>query len=134
MNGSEVDQMNEEDENMNEHGFDSENEADRLLAIARMEQLGYNHGWASHPDWGPGGEYIALLLEVAAGDLSPLVRAAAVRALFHEGGEDWCFAWGDREGPLLLEEVRRMTEDWPWERIDGRVAIELLRRGSPMEW
>jgi hypothetical protein len=120
---------------MNNNEFDRENEADRLLAIARMEQLGFNHfSRTNHPVWGPGGEYTALLLEVAARDSSPLVRAAALRALFHEPGEDWCFSWGGPEGPLLIEEVRRISRDWPWERIDGRVAIELLRRGSPMEW
>ena len=120
---------------MNNNEFDRENEADRLLAIARMEQLGFNHfSRTNHPVWGPGGEYTALLLEVAARDPSPLVRAAALRALFHEPGEDWCFSWGGPEGPLLIEEVRRISQDWPWERIDGRVAIELLKQGSPMEW
>ena len=120
---------------MNNNEFDRENEADRLLAIARMEQLGFNHfSRTNHPVWGPGGEYTALLLEVAARDPSPLVRAAALRALFHEPGEDWCFSWGGPEGPLLIEEVRRISRDWPWERIDGRVAIELLKQGSPMEW
>lgn len=120
---------------MNNNEFDRENEADRLLAIARMEQLGFNHfSGTNHPVWGPGGEYTALLLEVAARDPSPLVRAAALRALFHEPGEDWCFSWGGPEGPLLIEEVRRISQDWPWERIDGRVAIELLKQGSPMEW
>jgi len=120
---------------MNNNEFDRENEADRLLAIARMEQLGFNHfSRTNHPIWGPGGEYTALLLEVAARDPSPLVRAAALRALFHEPGEDWCFSWGGPEGPLLIEEVRRISRDWPWERIDGRVAIELLKQGSPMEW
>ena len=120
---------------MNNNEFDRENEADRLLAIARMEQLGFNHfSRTNHPVWGPGGEYTALLLEVAARDPSPLVRAAALRALFHEPGEDWCFSWGGPGGPLLIEEVRRISRDWPWERIDGRVAIELLKQGSPMEW
>ena len=120
---------------MNNNEFDRENEADRLLAIARMEQLGFNHfSRTNHPVWGPGGEYTALLLEVAARDSSPLVRAAALRALFHEPGEDWCFSWGGPEGPMLLEEVRRISRDWPWERIDGRVATELLKQGSPMEW
>ena len=120
---------------MNNNEFDRENEADRLLAIARMEQLGFNHfSQTNHPVWGPGGEYTALLLEVAARDPSPLVRAAALRALFHEPGEDWCFSWGGPEGPLLIEEVRRISQDWSWERIDGRVAIELLKQGSPMEW
>ena len=120
---------------MNNNEFDRENEADRLLAIARMEQLGFNHfSRTNHPVWGPGGEYTALLLEVAARDPSPLVRAAALRALFHEPGEDWCFSWGGVEGPRLIEEVRRISRDWPWERIDGRVAIELLKQGSPMEW
>jgi|AP95_1055475.scaffolds.fasta_scaffold64591_2 hypothetical protein len=120
---------------MNNNEFDRENEADRLLAIARMEQVGFNHfSGTNHPVWGPGGEYTALLLEVAARDPSPLVRAAALRALFHEPGEDWCFSWGGPEGPLLIEEVRRISQDWPWERIDGRVAIELLKQGSPMEW
>ncbi len=120
---------------MNNNEFDRENEADRLLAIARMEQLGFNHfSRTNHPIWGPGGEYTALLLEVAARDPSPLVRAAALRALFHEPGEDWCFSWGGPEGPLLIEEVRRISRDWPLERIDGRVAIELLKQGSPMEW
>ena len=79
MNGSEVDQMNEEDENMNEHGFDGENEADRLLAIARMEQLGYNHGWASHPDWGP--REVADALRQSARDLG-------------EAGPDTLYGWG----------------------------------------
>jgi hypothetical protein len=127
--------MNEDNTNMEGIEFDMLNEADRLLAIAKVEQLGYNHpGWNSHPKWGPGGQYTQILLDVARTDPSAYIRAAALRALFHEGGEDWCFAWGNEEGEELLFEVRILSQNWPWNRIDGRVAIELLKQGNPMEW
>ena len=89
------------------------NEMERLYALAKLEEKCYGNGFP--------GFLIDLFIEHAQNDESPIVRAFALRALYHQSSETWPMGPEDRKKVLNV-----IKDRIKWQGKTGNILLILI--------
>lgn len=101
----------------------SGNEMERLFALAKLEEKCYGNGVSEF--------LVDTFLEHAQNDESSIVRAFALRSLYHQSSETWPMGPDERKKILTVINEKRSSEKYD---VDSFIASELSEIESGVKW